>query len=118
MGLPRCAACPLSIRGRAALQTPLHAWSPLGQRKIWIDETVRIPDTDEAFPAEAPHLVGVVWDNMHVLNQVHLRYAIPKLRVDIVELIPEKLFGSLLFGQKVRVRRDHSHTDDVLVERN
>src|SRR5947208_9206013 len=55
---------------------------------------------------------------MHLLNQVHLRYALPNLRVDVVELIPEKLFGSLLFGQKIRARRDHSHTDNVIVERN
>src|SRR4029450_1693886 len=86
--------------------------------KYRIDETVRIADADKAFPAEAAHLVGVIWDNMHLLNQVQLRYAIPKLRVDVVELIPEKLFGSLLFGQKVCAGRDHSHTNDVLVERN
>src|SRR5437773_2206852 len=71
--------------------------------KYRIDETVRITDADKAFPAEAAHLVGVIWDNMHLLNQVHFRYAIPKFRVDIVELVPDKLFGSLLSGEKVCV---------------
>src|SRR5437667_7373191 len=88
------------------------------ERKYRIDETVRVTDADKAFPAEAAHLVGVVGDNVHLLNQVQLRYAIPKLRVDVIELVPEKLFGSLLFGQKVRVRRDHSHTDNVVIKRN
>src|SRR5262249_37069765 len=73
---------------------------------------------DEAFPAETAHLVGVVGDNMHLLNQVQFGYAIPEFRVDVVEFIPEKLFGSLLFGQKVRARRDHSHADNILLERN
>src|SRR5436190_5784561 len=75
-------------------------------------------DADKAFPAEAAHLVGVVGDNVHLLNQLHLRYAIPKLRVDVVELIPEKLFGSLFFGQKVSAGRDHSYTNNVVIERN
>src|SRR5262245_18815380 len=83
--------------------------------KYRIDETMGIADADKAFPAEAAHLIRVIRDNMHLLNQVHFRYAIPKLRVNVVELVSEKLFGSLLFSQKVRVRRDHSHTDDVLV---
>src|SRR5437667_2474937 len=86
--------------------------------KYRIDETVRIADADKAFPAETAHLVGVVGDNVHLLNEVHFRYSIPKLRVDIVELVPEKLFGSLLFGEKVCVGRDHSYTDNVLVEWN
>src|SRR4029077_11677973 len=53
---------------------------------------------------------------MHFLNQIHLRYPTPNFRDDVIELIPEKLFGSLLFGQKVGSRRDPSHTDNVLVE--
>ena len=79
---------------------------------------MRIADADKAFPAETAHLVGVVWNNVHFLNQVQLRYAIPKLRVNVVELVPEKLFGSLFFGQKISVGGDHSHTDNILVERN
>src|SRR5207249_8155453 len=75
-------------------------------------------DADKAFPAEAAHLVGVVGDNVHLLNQVQLRYAISKLRVDVVELIPEKLFGGLLLGQKVRVWRHHSDADYVVIQRN
>src|SRR5438552_18198889 len=86
--------------------------------KYRIDETVRITDADKAFPAEAAHLVGVIWDNMHLLNQVQFRYAIPNLRVDIVELVAEKLFGSLFFGQKVSVRGDHSYTNNVLIQWN
>src|SRR5256886_17522862 len=83
-----------------------------------IDETMRITDADKAFPAEAAYLVRVIWDNMHLLNEVHFRYAIPKLRVNIVELVPEKLFRSLLFREKVRVWRDHSYTNNLFVERN
>src|SRR5262245_10392420 len=86
--------------------------------KYRIDETMRITDADKAFPAEAAHLVRVIWDNMHLLNQLHLRYTIPKLRVDIVVLVPEKLFGSLLFREEVRIWRDHSYANNVLVERN
>src|SRR4030095_2729669 len=43
--------------------------------KYRIDETVRITDTEKTFPAKAAHLVGVVRYNMHLLNQVQLRYA-------------------------------------------
>src|SRR5919108_6279995 len=86
--------------------------------KYRIDETMRIPDADKAFSAETTHLERVIWDNVHLLNQLHFRHAIPKLRIDIVELASEKLFGSLLFSQKVGVWRDHSNTNDVLVERN
>src|SRR5947207_13700963 len=86
--------------------------------KYRIHETMRITDADKAFPAEAAHLIRVIWDNMHLLNEVHFRYAIPKLRVNIVELVPEKLFRSLLFREKVRVWRDHSYTNNLLVERN
>src|ERR1043166_8733738 len=77
-----------------------------------------LPISDKAFAAKAAHLEGVVRDNVHLLNQVQLGYTIPDLRIDVVELISEKLFGSLLFGQKIRVWRDHSHTDNVLVDRN
>jgi hypothetical protein len=54
---------------------------------------MRVPDADKAFPTETAHLVGVVWDNVHLLNQVQLRHAIPKLRVDVLKFIPEKLLG-------------------------
>src|SRR6266550_9409230 len=86
--------------------------------KYRIDETMRITDADRAFPAEATHLIRVIWDNVHLLYQVHFRYAIPKLRVDIIVLVSEKLFGSLLFREKVRIWRDHSYTNNFLVERN
>src|SRR6266487_481535 len=86
--------------------------------KYRVDETVRVTDADKAFPAEAAHLIGVVWDDMHLLNQVHLGYATPNFRVDVVKLIPEELFWSLLFRKKVSPRRDHSHTDNVPVDRN
>src|SRR5437868_7525355 len=86
--------------------------------KYRIDETMRVTDADKAFPAETAHLVRVVGNNMHLLNQVQFRNTIPNLRVDVVELIAEKLFRSLFFGQKVRVWRDHSDADNVLVERN
>ena len=79
---------------------------------------MRITYADKAFPAEAAHLVGVIGDNVHLLNQVQIRYAIPKLGVDVVELVPEKLFGRLFFGQKVCIGRNHSDTDNVVVERN
>src|SRR6516164_8028910 len=84
--------------------------------KYRIDETMRITDANKAFSAEAAHLVRVIRDNMHLLNQLHFRYTIPKLRVDIVVLVPEKLFGSLFFGEKVRIWRDHSDTNNFLVE--
>src|ERR1041385_9557146 len=86
--------------------------------KYRIDETMRITDADKAFPTEAPHLVRIIWDNVHLLNQVHFRYPIPKLRVDIVVLVSEKLFRSLLFRKKVRIWRDHSYANNFLVERN
>src|SRR5215472_12105860 len=47
------------------------------KRKYRIDETMSIPDADKALPAEAAYLVRVIWDNVHLLNQVHFRYAIP-----------------------------------------
>src|SRR5437588_7697295 len=62
--------------------------------KYRIDETMRVTDADKAFPAEAADLERVIWDNMYLFNQVHFRHAIPKLRVDIVVLVSEKLFGS------------------------
>src|SRR6266481_4947846 len=86
--------------------------------KYRVDETMRITDADKAFPAKAAHLVRVIWDNMHLLNQLQFRYAIPNLRVDIVELVAEKLFGSLFFGQKVSVRGNHSYTNNVLIQWN
>ena len=79
---------------------------------------MRVTDADKAFPAEAAHLEGVIWNNMHLLNELHFRYAIPKLRIDIVVLVAEKLFGSLLFREKVRIWRDHSYANNVLVQRN
>src|SRR5438128_2849955 len=79
---------------------------------------MRVTDADKAFPAEAAHLIGVVRDNMHLLNQVHLGYATPKFWVDVVKLIPEELFWSLLFRKEVSPRRDHPDADDILIEWN
>src|SRR5213592_4625937 len=74
--------------------------------KYRIDETMRITDADKPFPAEAAHLVGVIWDNVHLLNQVQFRYAIPNLRVDIVELVDAHRFIDPIysFGVSVTMR--------------
>src|SRR5713101_1312428 len=55
---------------------------------------------------------------MHLLNQVHVGYTTPNFWVDVVKLIPEELFWSLLFRKEVSAGRDHSHTDNVPVDRN
>src|SRR5256885_4563646 len=86
--------------------------------KYRVDKTMRVTDADKSFTAKAADLIRVIWNNMHLLNQLHFRYTFPKLRVDIVVLVPEELFRSLLFSEKVRIRRDHSYANNLFVERN
>src|SRR6185312_11349178 len=88
------------------------------KRKYRINEAMRIADTNKAFAAEAADLIRVVWNNVYLLNQVQLRYAIPNLGVNVVELVAVKLFRRLFFGQKVCPRRDHSYADNVFVNWN
>src|SRR5437588_8896533 len=40
------------------------------QRKYWVDETVRVTDADESFAAEAPYLIRVIRDDMHLLDEL------------------------------------------------
>ena len=86
--------------------------------KYWINEPVSVPNAEKAFSREATDLVGVVGDDMHLLDQLHLGNTAPDFRINVVKLIAEELLRGLLFLQKVSPRRDHSDADDVLIERD
>jgi len=51
--------------------------------KYWINEPVSVPNAEKAFSREATDLVGVVGDDMHLLDQLQLWYTAPDFRTDV-----------------------------------
>src|SRR4051794_13630219 len=50
------------------------------ERENRIDKAVRIADADEALPAKSSHLVGVVWDDVHLLHELYVLDAASEFR--------------------------------------
>src|SRR5476649_2803700 len=88
------------------------------EREDRVDETVRIANTDITFPAEAAHLVRVVWYHMHLLGHVQLRDTTTEFGIDLEEIAPEIFLRRLLFFEEICPRRHHSHADNFLVDRD
>src|SRR5712691_9995217 len=65
------------------------------ERKYWVDETMRVTDADESFAAEAPHLIRVVWDDMHLLDELDLGYSAGKVGVNFGKIIAKEILRRL-----------------------
>src|SRR5882724_671413 len=84
--------------------------------KYRVDETMRIADANETFPAKATDLIRVIGDNMHLLDQLHLRNTARDFRVDLIKVTSEEFLSGLLFLQKVGPRYDQPNADNLLIK--
>ena len=63
--------------------------------KDGVDETMRVADANITFPAETANLIGVVRDDMHLLDQLNVGNAAREIGIDPGKSAAEELIGSL-----------------------
>src|SRR5258708_28440130 len=94
------------VTGVQTCALPISHGDGQAEGKYWINEPMPVPNAEKAFSREATDLVGVVGDDMHLLDQLQLWYTAPDFRIDVVKLATEKLLWGLLFLQKVGPRQN------------
>src|SRR6266851_1413344 len=92
---------------------------PQGSRntegKDRVDEPMRVADADIALPAEAAHLIGVVRNNMDLLDHCGVANAAPQVGVDLRKVIEKEVVRALLCLREFRPRHNYSEANDLVI---